>query len=74
MCPVCGGREVLEARTPIEVLGLLGCALPACPTCGWAQEEDRSDPVWDRCGEVYAAHWKGEEVKQSRVDDLFRGL
>jgi hypothetical protein len=74
VCPVCGGREELEARTPDEVLALLSCAIPECPRCGWAREEDGTSPVWGVYGEVYHAHLEGREVRQSLLDELGMGL
>jgi hypothetical protein len=74
VCRVCGGHEELEARTPDEVLALMSCAIPPCPHCGWAREEDGTSPVWERYGEVYHAHMEGHEVKQSFLDELDRGI
>ncbi len=64
----------LEASTLEEVLGLLECALPTCPDCGWQREEDPESPVWDRFGEVYKEHVKGHVVSQALVDHLSRDL
>ena len=74
VCPVCGRRDDLEASTLEEVLGLLECALPHCPDCGWQREEDHRSPVWDRFGEVYKEHMNGHLVSQALVDQLSRGL
>ncbi len=74
VCPVCGAREVLDARTASEVCALMTCALPACPTCGWAREEDHDSPVWERFDPVYEARFEGEEVRQGLVDEISRGL
>lgn len=73
VCPVCGAREELTARTPDEVKALLTCALPSCPQCGWAREEDRTSPVWERLDRVYLDHLEGREVSQAIVDRLGRG-
>jgi len=73
MCPVCGAREELEACTAEEITSLLTCAIPTCPACGWAREEDRSDPAWERLSPVYSAAVDGREVKQGWVDELARG-
>lgn len=72
VCPVCGAREELAARTPEEVKALVTCALPACPHCGWAREEDRSSPLWERLDSVYLAHLEGQEVSQALLDQLER--
>jgi len=53
---------------------LMTCALPACPVCGWAREEDHKSPVWDHFQAVYTARFDGGEVKQGLVDELSRGL
>jgi hypothetical protein len=74
VCPVCGAREVLDARTAEEVSALMTCAIPACPRCGWAREEDRDSPVWQRFSPVYEARLQGDEVKQGLVEELSRGL
>jgi hypothetical protein len=74
VCPVCGAREELEARTPQEVCSMMTCAIPACPNCGWAREEDRASPVWDRFEPVYGLAVDGREVKQSMVEDLAKGI
>ena len=74
VCPVCGAREELKARTVGEVSELMSCALPACPVCGWAREEDHDSPVWDRFQPVYMERVDGGEVKQGLVDELSRGL
>jgi hypothetical protein len=73
VCPVCDGREELAASTVNEVVSLLCCALPSCPECGWAREEDNAESAWDRLEDVYHAHVNGEEIKQSWVEDLTRG-
>ena len=73
VCPVCGAREELTARTPEEVKALVTCALPSCPHCGWAREEDRSSPVWERLDRVYLAHLDGQDFNQSMLDRLERG-
>ena len=74
VCPVCGRRDELEASTPDEVLGLLECALPCCPECGWQREEDHRSPVWYRFDQVYKEHTNGHEISQAMVDELSRGL
>jgi hypothetical protein len=74
VCPVCGAREELRARTVGEVSMLMACALPACPVCGWAREEDHKNPVWDHFQAVYTARLDGGEIKQGLVDELSRGL
>jgi hypothetical protein len=73
MCPVCGAREELECGSVKEVTSLLTCALPPCPRCGWAREEDRADPRWKRLAPVYDATLMGREVKESWVTELVRG-
>jgi hypothetical protein len=70
---VCGAREELNARTVEEVTSLLTCAIPDCPECGWAREEDKADPGWERLAPVYDACVDGYEVKQGWVDELARG-
>ena len=72
--PVCGAREELKARTVEEVSALMTCALPACPVCGWAREEDHASPVWDHFQAVYTARLEGCEIKQGLVDEISRGL
>ena len=74
VCPVCGTREELDARTADEVSVLMTCAIPSCPNCGWAREEDHDSPVWERFEPVYEARLEGEEVRQGLVDELSRGL
>ncbi len=73
VCPVCGAREVLRPTTAEEVTSLLSCAIPPCPRCGWAREEDRSDPAWQRLAPVYAATVRGRDVEMGWVDRLARG-
>ncbi len=73
VCPVCGMREELEACSVKEVTSLLTCAIPPCPTCGWAREEDKGDPAWERLSPVFSAALDGREVEQVWVDQLARG-
>jgi rubredoxin len=73
VCPVCGAREELEACTVEEVTSLLMCAIPPCPTCGWAREEDKGDPGWARLSPVYTAAVDGRHIKQGWLDDLAHG-
>jgi hypothetical protein len=73
VCPVCGAREEIEASCVKDVTSLLTCAIPPCPACGWAREEDRADPRWDRLSPVYTAVIDGYEIKQVWVDELTRG-
>jgi hypothetical protein len=71
---VCGAREELKARTVEEVSALMTCALPACPVCGWAREEDHDSPVWDHFQAVYMERLDGGEVRQGLVDELSRSV
>lgn len=73
VCPVCGMREELRADCVDDVRSLLTCAIPPCPACGWAREEDRRDPHWDQLAPVYKAAVDGYEIKQGWVDELTRG-
>ena len=73
VCPVCGAREELECGNVDEVTSLLTCAIPPCPRCGWAREEDASDPKWRRLAPVFDASLKGWEIEESWVDELARG-
>jgi hypothetical protein len=72
VCPVCGNREEIAASTVNEVVSLLCCALPSCPTCGWAREEDAESPLWGSFAKVYNAHIQGEDIKQAWLDELSR--
>ena len=73
MCPVCGAREVREACAAEEITSLLTCAIPPCPACGWAREEDEADPKWDRLSPVYSAAMDGRHIEESWVDQLAKG-
>jgi hypothetical protein len=73
VCPVCGAREELEACSVEEVTSLMTCAIPPCPACGWAREEDGSDPTWERLSPLYTAAMEGRHIEQVWVDQLARG-
>ncbi|UCC93006.1 MAG: hypothetical protein JSW25_10175 [Thermoplasmata archaeon] len=73
VCPVCGAEEEIEACTVEEVTSLLTCAIPACPACGWAREEDKGDPCWERLSPVFSAAIDGRHVEQGWIDELARG-
>jgi hypothetical protein len=66
-------REEIEAECVEDVTSLLTCAIPPCPACGWAREEDRADPHWQQLTPVYTKVIDGYNVEQGWLDELTRG-